>query len=173
VDSGPAAVDPVDIHTPLGLIQEIGTQFEVRLEGETVRVRLREGTVIVHREEQAHEVRVGTELAMDRNGSVIRRSISIHGPAWRWVADIAPMIDLEGRTARAFLDWVARERGWTLAFADESVARSAGEIVLGGTLERLTLEQSLDAVLPTCRMTYRVKDGVLWIATAGEQPTTT
>ena len=71
------------------------------------------------------------------------------------------MLDLQGRTAREFLDWVARERGWTLVFADAEVARSAEEIVLGGTVEALTLDQALDAVLPTCRMVYEVMDGVL------------
>jgi hypothetical protein len=78
------------------------------------------------------------------------------------------MLDLEGRSAREFLDWVARERGWGLSFSDETVARSAEEIVLGGTVERLTLDEALDAVLPTCRMTYRVEAGVLWIAASPE-----
>jgi hypothetical protein len=76
---------------------------------------------------------------------------------------VTPTFDLEGLTARAFLDRVARERGWTLTFADAELARSAEEIVLAGTVERLTLEQSLDAVLPTCRMTHRLDDGVLRI----------
>jgi hypothetical protein len=74
------------------------------------------------------------------------------------------MLDLEDETALAFLEWAARERGWTLAFADEHVARSAGEIVLGGTLDRLTLEEALDAVLPTCQMEYRVEQGVLVVS---------
>jgi len=29
------------------------------------------------------------------------------------------MADLEGSRAMAFLEWVVRERGWTLAFAAE------------------------------------------------------
>ena len=170
VDSGLEArsATPLDVHTPLGLIREIGTQFEIRLEDDSVRVRLREGAVIVQHDEQVHEVRVGTELALDPDGSVTRRELSPHGPEWEWIVDITPTLELEGRTARSFLDWVARERGWTLAFADEAVARSADQIELGGTVERLTLEQALDAVLPTCRMTYRVKDGVLMIASEPE-----
>ena len=74
------------------------------------------------------------------------------------------MLELDGRSARAFLDWIARERGWKLAFADEFVARAADEIVLGGTASRLTVEEALDAVLPTCRMTHRVEGGVLVVA---------
>ena len=165
VDSGfeAGAARALDVHTPLGVIEEVGTQFEVRLEHDSVRVRLREGAVILHRDEQAHEMQVGTELEMAADGSVIRRAISAHGPEWGWIVGITPMLDLEGRSAMDFLDWIARERGWTLVFADEKVARSAGEIVLGGRVERLTLEEALDVVLPICRMTYRVEDGVLLI----------
>jgi ferric-dicitrate binding protein FerR (iron transport regulator) len=163
-------VESLDVHTPLGVVHEVGTQFEVRLEGESVRVRLREGAVVVRHDDQADEVEIGSELSLEADGTVARREVSTHGPEWEWVAGITPMPDLEGLSARAFLDWVARERGWTLAFADETVARSAGAIVLRGTVERLTLEEALEAVLPTCRMTYRVRDGVLLIAAAPEEP---
>ncbi len=165
VDSGTdARSTALDIHTPLGLVREIGTQFEINVADDSVRVRLREGAVVVHHDNQTHEVRVGTELELDPDGSVTRRELSTYGPEWEWIVGITPALDLEGRTARAFLDWVARERGWTLAFADEAIARSAEEIELGGTVERLTLDEALDAVLPTCRMIYRVVDGVLVIA---------
>jgi ferric-dicitrate binding protein FerR (iron transport regulator) len=168
VDSGleGAAAGPLDVRTPLGVIHEVGTQFEVRLEGDALRVRLREGAVVVQRDAREHEARVGTELELGRDGSVVRRTIAPHGPAWEWIVGVTPMLDLEGRSARAFLDWVARERGWRLAFADDSVARSAAQIVLGGTVERLTLDEALDAVLPTCRLTYRIDRGVLVVAAA-------
>ncbi len=166
VDSGldTRSATPLDVHTPFGLVREIGTQFEIRLVSDSVRVRLREGAVVVHHDDQAHEVQFGTELELDPDGTVTRRALSTYGPAWEWIVGITPALDLEGRTARSFLDWVARERGFTLAFADAAVARAADEIELGGTVERLTLEQALDAVLPTCRMTYRIEGGVLVIA---------
>ena len=165
VDSGlEARSTPLDIHTPLGLVREIGTQFEINVADDSVRVRLREGAVVVHHGNQTHEVRAGTEFELDPDGSVTRRELSTYGPEWEWIVGITPALDLEGRSARVFLDWVCRERGWTLAFADEAVARSAGEIELGGTVERLTLDEALDAVLPTCRMVYHVVDGVLVIA---------
>jgi hypothetical protein len=127
-------------------------------------VRLREGTVVLHQDDQDHEMQVGTELELNPDGSVTRRALPTHGSEWEWFVGITPMLDLEGRTAMEFLDWVARERGWTLAFTDDSVARFAGETVLGGALERLALEEALDAVLPTCQMTYHVRNGVLVVA---------
>ena len=168
VDSGGNAnLNAVQVHTVLGVIEEIGTQFEVRLEdGDSVRVRLREGKVIVHGEDTEHELQVGTELELGADGSVTRHALATYGPEWDWIAGVTPMLNLEGETAMTFLEWAARERGWKLAFADESVARSAAGIVLGGTLERLTLDQAPDAVLPTCNLTHRVEQGVLLIASA-------
>ncbi len=156
----------MDVHTPLGRIQSLGTQFEIRLRQDSVRVRQREGTVVLHHGEGSHEVQAGTELEMDRDGSVVGRPLSAYGPEWDWIVGITPMIDLEGLTARDFLEWVARERGWRLAFTDADVALASGEIVLGGTASELTSDEALNAVLPTCRMTYDVREGVLLIAAA-------
>lgn len=173
VDSGVGTTTrALDVHTPLGVIEETGTQFEVRLEGDAVRVRLREGAVVVHQDDLDHDVEVGTELALNRDGSVTRRALPTHGAEWEWIVGITPMMDLEGRTAMEFLEWVARERGWTLAFTDDNVARFAGETVLGGALGRLTLEEALDAVLPTCQMSYDVRAGVLVVTTTSAGPTT-
>lgn len=172
VDSGSEAeqrgAPALSVLTPLGLVRELGTQFEVRLEEESVRVRLREGAVVVHHDGQEQEVRAGTELALNPEGSTERREIATHGATWEWIVGITPMPDLEGRTARSFLEWVARERGWTLAFADEAVARSAADTVLGGNIRRLTLDEALDAVLPTCRMTHRLYDNTLLISPTRE-----
>lgn len=152
------------VRTPYGAIEELGTQFEVRLEDDAVRVRLREGAVVVHGSDRDHGVQAGEELTVNRDGSIVRRAISTHASEWGWIVDVTPMLDLEGRSARSFVEWVARERGWTLAFTDEAVARSADEIVLGGTVEKLTLEEALDAVLPTCGLNHRVDGGILVIA---------
>ncbi|MFQ5845522.1 MAG: hypothetical protein ACE5JG_11105, partial [Planctomycetota bacterium] len=74
---------------------------------------------------------------------------------------IAPHYDLADRSLQAFLRWVSRERGWKLRFPDASVEASASSILLSGSLGKLTLDEALEAVLPTCRMTYRVQHGVL------------
>ncbi len=168
VDSraGAPAIGPMTVRTPLGLIREIGTQFEVRLEPSAVRVRLREGAVIVDQGDRAHEVHAGTELDLDAEGTATRHEISHYETAWSWIETITPLPDLENRSLRSFLEWVARERGWTLSYADESVARSASEIVLSGTTSRMTIDEALEAVLVTSRLTHRVEDGALTIESA-------
>jgi ferric-dicitrate binding protein FerR (iron transport regulator) len=155
--------EPSTVHTPLGAIREIGTQFEVRLADDALRVRVREGAIVLHHGDEAHEVAIGTELELTPDGSTSTRKISTHGLEWEWVSEITPMLDLEGRSARMFLDWVAREQGWRLAFADDAVARSAESTEVAGDIKGMTIEQALDAVLPSCQMAHRISEGTLVI----------
>ena len=167
VDSGFEAVvaGSLDVQTPFGIVREIGTQFEVRLADDNVRVRLREGVVIVHQGVREHEMQVGTELELKADGSVTRRAITTHDTGWDWIATVTPVPDLEGQTVRSFLEWAARERGWRLSFANERVAGAATRTVLSGTASQMTLEEALDAALLTSRMTYTVEEGVLRVTT--------
>jgi ferric-dicitrate binding protein FerR (iron transport regulator) len=167
VDSGAEvrSGSKVAIRTPFGSVHDVGTQFEVRLTGESIRLRLREGAVVLHGTDGVHEVAAGTELKMTLDGDTVRRTIAPDGPEWDWVTAIAPMPDLDGRSAHAFLEWVAREHGWTLTFADETLARTAEEVLLDGSFSQLTPDQALDAVLPTCRMSYRIDAGKLIVST--------
>lgn len=169
VDSGAHAstAEPLRLRTPLGEVRETGTQFEVRLGVDSIRIRVREGSVVLHAADGRHEVGVLTELATDGHGSSRTREIPRSGPEWSWIAGITPMPDLEGLSARAFLDRMAREGGWTLHFADEEVAALAGETVLQGSVEGLTVEQALEAVLPTCGMVHRIEDGRLIVDREG------
>jgi ferric-dicitrate binding protein FerR (iron transport regulator) len=171
VDSGPAdhAGRAIEIHTDAGRIRDIGTQFEVRVQEGAVRVRVREGKVVVDTPSDSHEVGMGGQIEMDPSGGVLRGEIATYGNDWDWIGAIAPMLSLEGRSARAFLDWASRERGWELRFTDEDVERSASSIVLSGSADGLTIEQALDAVLPTCRMAHQVENGVLLVRFLPEQ----
>jgi ferric-dicitrate binding protein FerR (iron transport regulator) len=163
VDSGAHArtAEPLSLRTPFGDVQETGTQFEVRLGADSIRIRVREGSVVLRAASGLHEVGVLTELEADGHGSSKVREISKYGPEWSWVAGIAPSLKIEGLSAKAFLDRMAREGGWTLRFADEETANLAEETVLQGTVEGLTLDQALEAVLPTCGMVHHIEDGRL------------
>ena len=163
VDSGALAraAEPLAIRTPLGEVQETGTQFEVRLEGGAVRIRVREGSVTLLAADGRHEVGAKTELVADGRGGARTTEISRHGPGWDWIAGVTPLPDLDGLSARAFLDRIARERGWTLSFADDEAARIAAESVLRGSIGGLSGDQALEAVLPTCGLTHRIDGGRL------------
>jgi hypothetical protein len=58
---------------------------------------------------------------------------------------------------------VAREKGWKVAFADDALTGSAETIVVAGDIDGMTIEQALEAVLPSCRMAHHLSDGTLLI----------
>jgi ferric-dicitrate binding protein FerR (iron transport regulator) len=164
VDSGASRVQrPLVVRTRLGVIRDVGTQFEVRLAGDTLRIRVREGAVRLVGSEGRFEVTAGRELSVAEGGSITRRDAPGHGPAWDWVAQVTPMFDVEGRPLGEFLAWIVRERGWTLSFAHPDAADHASAIRMNGAIDTLTLDEALDAVMATCNLTYRVEHGVLTI----------
>ncbi len=155
---------PLSVETPQGVVREIGTQFEVRLDHGSVRVRVREGSVVLSRDDAEREVAEGTELALDDDGSMAAREIPTNGPEWDWVSWIAPMLDLDGRTAGEFLRWAAREQGWRLVFDDAAVEEAAATTEVAGDIRGMSITQALDAVVPTCGLSYTVEEGVMKVA---------
>ncbi len=166
VDSGAdAALDNgIEVATALGSIRDVGTQFEVRLLAGTLRVRVREGRVLVAHEGGAHQARAGGELLLREDGSFRRAEIPRYGPGWDWVQRAAPALDIEGATLRDFLDWVSRETGlrWRLAEPPRA-GRRPEEIVLHGSIQGLTAEQALAVVLPGCGYRHRLAGDRLWL----------
>jgi len=158
---------PISIHTPAGLVRDIGTQFQVRIEvrlgGLGVRIRVRDGEVRVT-DTNGVDVRAsaGEELFSRPDGSgraIDRRPVAVAGSAWTWAERAAPLFSVEGKTLGAFLDWVSREGAWTVTFADSTLPATARAIKLSGRpdlLRGLTLAEALEVVLPTCGLRYRI-----------------
>lgn len=155
----------VIVRTPLGEVHELGTQFEVRLQNEKLRVRVREGLVHLEEGRETHRAEAGAELELDSDGHLSRRTVPVFGPEWAWVLQIAPPFHLEGRSLETFLGWVTRETGWQARYVDPESERSAPEIVLHGSVRGLRPDQALDAVLPTCGMRHRIEKGTLIVGT--------
>jgi hypothetical protein len=162
----------VEVLTPFGIIREIGTQYEVRLtvgQDARVRVRVREGAVSLTHGEEVHQAAGGEELILRRDGSLTTGRVAPHGADWEWVLAAAPGLEIEGQTLAAYLDWVGRETGWSVGFADPALERSAATILLYGTIDGLTPEESLSVILPGSGLIYRVENGLLSVArTSGD-----
>jgi hypothetical protein len=154
------------VATALGSARHLGTRYEVRLAGGALRVRVREGTVQVERQRQLHGAAAGEELSVGADGDVVRRPVPVHGRDWAWVTAAAPPFQLEGRTARALLDWASAEGGWSLHFGDAAVAGFAARTTLHGTVAGMSPEDALAAVLPTCGLDHRVDGGRLLVTRA-------
>ena len=154
---------PISIHTPAGLVRDIGTQFEVRLAGAGTRIRVRDGQVrVTHANGVDARAGAREELFSRPDGSdrsLDRRPIAVTGSEWAWAERAGPPFALEGKTLGAFLDWVSREGAWSVTFADSSLSKAARATVLHGRpdlLKGLTPAEALDVVLPTCGLRHRI-----------------
>jgi hypothetical protein len=165
VDSGPEAgtAEALSVDTPFGTAREIGTQFEVRLAGESMLLRVREGAVDLEHHGQSQTAHAGVELELNARGELRRGEIPLHGPQWDWVQRSAPAYDLDEATLQSFLSWAARETGMKVLYLDASTAEAAPEISLSGSIEGLTPQEALTAVLPTCGLSHRIEQGTLII----------
>jgi FecR-like protein len=153
----------LEVRTKLGVARDIGTRFEVRFDGAALRVRVRNGLVQLTQRQQSHDAKAGEELTLHENGSLVRRTVPVYGADWNWAATLAKPFELEGRSLRDFLDWICEENGWQLRFADSAVERKAATAILHGSIEGLTPDEAISAVLPTAGVEHQLENGVLLI----------
>lgn len=167
VDSGatvaPGDTPAIEVRTPRGIVRDIGTQFEVRLGAEELRVSVREGRANLDRDGRSYGADAGQRLTIDASGAVLTDRVDPRGPEWDWVLASAPPFPIEGRPLTEYLGWVSREAGLTVRFADPSIEREAGTVVLHGSIEGLTPDQTPAAVLPTCGLDHRIEGDLLLI----------
>jgi ferric-dicitrate binding protein FerR (iron transport regulator) len=149
----------LDVDTALGSVRPIGTRFEVRVGNGQLRVRVRDGEVIVDADGRSASAGVGTEIATGADG-LVTRPVAPFGSEWAWIARTAPPFALGGRTLAEFLEWVSGETGYAIEFqGDASVA--AATTVLHGSIDGLTPEEALEVVLPSTRLAHRIANGRL------------
>ncbi len=162
VDAEPAAsaASRLNVSTPSGSVRHVGTQYEIRLLGDGVRLRVREGRVEWHARTGGFEQSgSGEQLMIAGDGTVERRPTPVYGEDWGWVAATAPGIEIEGLPLSQFLSWAGRELGREIAYATPATAVDAAGVVVHGSIAGLTPAQALDAVLATTRMHAVPADG--------------
>ncbi len=160
----PSPAADVTVRTAAGDFAPAGTQFEVRVgPGGLTRLRVREGIVTLQRMGAAVRARAGEQFTVSPDGTLQRATILPYDATWRWVEGVAPMINIEGTSLRAFLEWIAREKGWTLEFTDEHSDPLSATIVLHGSIADMTLDDALKTIAAGSGFTYRVENGVLRI----------
>lgn len=149
------------IDTAVGTIEDHGTQFAVRFDGGSLSLQVREGVVTLSAPAERSVAQAGQKLTLDASGRIMTTEDAGDGAGWSWAEAIAPMMEIEGRSLADFLDWVVRERGVRLRFADSGLAGRAPHIVLRGSIAGMTLEQAATSVLATCGATHRWDEGAL------------
>jgi ferric-dicitrate binding protein FerR (iron transport regulator) len=166
IDRGALYVDagvesPADsrlvVETPAGAVRHVGTQYEVRVDGRAVRLRVREGRVEWRSPSGAVERGdAGDQLTIAADGAVSRAGAARYGETWDWIASTTPAIDIEGRPLAEFLSWAGRELGREVAYETPGLAADAARIVVHGSVAGLTPAEALDAVLATTSVRGRL-----------------
>jgi hypothetical protein len=159
-DSKSAVDTRLDVRTPSGSVRHVGTQYEVRLVGSAVRLRVREGRVEWQsRDGDREQSLAGQQLTIAGDGTVQRQPAPTYGENWNWVAEAAPGIDIEGLLLADFLNWAGRELGREIRYDRPETAEEAATIVLHGSISGLTPVDALEAVLATTHLRAVVGDG--------------
>ncbi len=156
----------ITLRTFRGTVTDVGTQFEARLTGEALRLRVREGRVRLEHPGGMHEGEAGEELTLEAD-RLTRRPVPLYGALWDWVVGLAPAPEIDDRPLTEFLGWVVRETGWRLRYATEELAEKAPTVLLHGSIEGLTPDTALTVMLRSCDLGHRLEDGTLVIEPRG------
>lgn len=138
-----------EVRTTLGTIRDVGTQFDVRIDADALRIRVREGRV----DFRGNRIDAGNELVA-HDDRIDRHAIARSGEAWAWVEQAAPPIRLEGMTLRHALARIAREKGLALGNVPN------GDVTLHGNVP-LSPAEALDAATAAAGVTYRIRNETL------------
>jgi ferric-dicitrate binding protein FerR (iron transport regulator) len=160
---GSSPRQPFRIVTREGTIEHVGTGFEVFENERIVRLRVREGRVLLHRDTDHIMADAGTELTAAPGSAVSRRAIDTYGRDWLWVAALAPDYEIEGRPLLGFLEWASRELGRPLKFSDSHARAVAERTILHGSVRGQEPLDALSSVLSTTSLTFEIRGDTIWI----------
>ena len=159
VDAAPRAagskMHPLVVETPYGSVRHLGTQYQVRASRTGIEVSIREGRVQIENAAGKHTGDAGEQLLVAREGELSRGTVAPNDPSWQWAVRIAPALDIEHQPLTAFLDWVARETGKQVVYATPQLQLAASQLILRGSVDELSPEQALTAVLAPTAFSQR------------------
>ncbi len=161
IDTAGGAGRGLRVLTPFGAVEDIGTRFEVRIESDQLRVRVRDGLVVVRRDEKSWDGRPGEELTLAADAVAHRGAVPSWGAAWEWTLEVSAAGDFDGLPLMDFLDWAARESGTDIHFEDPALMEAANGITVHGDVSGLPLSEALSVVLPVCGLSHDLVQGEL------------
>jgi hypothetical protein len=161
LDSGASTPGSFTVRTASGTIRDIGTRFEVRVD-RNLRIRVRDGAVQLERAGRIDRAPSRTELLARADGTVSTRSFDPFSAEWAWTTAAAPPFVMENATLEAFLEWAAREGGWTLEWSG-ALRQRARATILHGTIDGMTPAEALEVVLPSSGLSPAFVNGRLRI----------
>jgi len=169
VDTGPGpSAQALEVVTPAGTARDLGTQFELRVGDNALRLRVREGAVEIDRAGRRLTGSAGEQVSIDAFGGIRRTFIAANDMVWQWTESVAPAPDVEGRPATELLAWVARETGRRLRYESAAVEARAATVILHGNIRHLAPLAALEVMLATTDLEYALADDTMEIRTRTE-----
>jgi ferric-dicitrate binding protein FerR (iron transport regulator) len=126
------AAPELAVQTPAGEVVHLGTQFMVSVASDEVVLSVREGQVKVTGDGFELVVAANEELDLRADGTRGVTAIDGYGERWSWAADVAPQIELDGRSTFDVIAWAARETGRGVVYETRTAENSARGNVLRG-----------------------------------------
>ena len=158
---GPETCGRLRVATVAGFVDHVGTEFEVLSDEHSVRIRVREGRIRFVGKSASFLAEAGTELLAVAGGRIAQQPIATYGRDWLWTAELAPDYQIEGRTLIEFLQWVSRELGRPLEFADAHAQQIANQTILHGSIKGVDPRDALAQVLATTSLSCEITGGTI------------
>ena len=146
------------IETSFGLVTDVGTQFSVTASDESLEVAVREGRVDVQNEGARYAAKVGERLKLSAGQPATVTGLDTHDVYWEWVTDLTPALNLTNKSLLDFLKWAARETGRELQFDSNESRMAAMRTDVHGSIDGLTPDEALAAILATTAVHYRIEN---------------
>jgi ferric-dicitrate binding protein FerR (iron transport regulator) len=165
----PAVSASLAVSTKAGVIEHVGTEFEVMSDASSVRIRVREGRIRLRGAPdalgQASVVLAdaGTEVVATAGGPILQRPVATYGADWLWLAELAPSFEIEGQRLMTFLQWVSRESGRRLEFGDAQARETAKRTILHGMIRERSPLDALSNVLETTSLRYELRGDTILV----------
>ena len=164
VDSGDdERVPPVHIVTRFGVATDVGTQFQVRILDDAVRVGVRDGRVEVLRQ-GARSVSIDSGHFVDVSASGDEKPWQADEGTdpWNWVASVVPEFEFDGATLAEYLTWYSKKRGLDLHWRDAASKRKAERAILSDpSNDDLSLEEGFEFARRIAPFEHEIRDSVL------------
>lgn len=144
------------IDTDFGVVRDVGTQFAVSSNGDYVDVAVREGRVELTAQAAVHVAKMGERLSLAAGQDASISNLETHDPYWDWIAELTPTFDMSKKSLLDFLNWAARETGRELRFENDESRMFAMRTDVHGSVEGLTPDEALAAILSTTTLNYRI-----------------
>jgi len=153
----------ITIATATGKATDIGTQFAVSYDNNSMGVAVREGRVDLSAAQQTYSAVRGQQIIVRQGEAAEVQQIPVSGADWEWVVALAPEFDLEQHSVLDFLKWASRETGLELVFHDDDVRSAARLARAHGSISGLTPLEAVEAVLATTQFKYTIDTQSLMI----------